>query len=314
MPDDPDASHPSLRPKPAMEAPAADRGLVPESEPRSGSRKMVEHLQKRLQSFFPSRYTEQAERGAALVQDDERHQNLVDNLADVKELTAEDVMIPRVDIIAIPASTTHDELMTFYQERPHTRLPVYQDTLDDIIGFVHMKDMMGAMAAGKTIAIRDILRDVMIISPSLPVVNLLVEMQQSKRQLAIVVDEYGGVDGLVVMTDIIEAIVGDIRDEHIHTRTPRLIDRGDGEILADARVYIEDFEDRYGHILSEDEREEIDTLGGLVMSVAGYLPARGEIFTHPSGWSFEIMDADPRRVKRLRLRMPENGAISANHE
>jgi magnesium and cobalt transporter len=312
MPDDPDASHPSLRPKPSAEALSVDRPVL-ESESRSGSRKMVEHLQKRLQSFFPSRYADQAERTHG-VQDDERHQNLVDNLADVKELTAEDVMIPRVDIVAIPATTTHEELMAFYQERPHTRLPVYQDSLDDIIGFVHMKDMMGAMAAGKDITIRDILRDVMIISPSLPVVNLLVEMQQSKRQLAIVVDEYGGVDGLVVMTDIIEAIVGDIRDEHIHTRTPRLIDRGDGEILADARVYIEDFEDRYGHILSEDEREEIDTLGGLVMSVAGYLPARGETFTHPSGWSFEIMDADPRRVKRLRLRMPENGAISANHE
>jgi magnesium and cobalt transporter len=314
MPDDPDASYPSLRPKPSSEAlSAGDRPAVTESELRSGSRKMVAHLQKRLQSFFPSRYGDAADR-SGLAQDDEnqqRHQNLVDNLEDVKELSAEDVMIPRVDVIAIPVTMTHEELMAFYQERPHTRLPVYQDTLDDIIGFVHMKDMMGALATGRKVEIRDILRDVMIISPSLPVVNLLVEMQQSKRQLAIVVDEYGGIDGLVVMTDIIEAIVGDIRDEHIHTRTPRLIDRGDGEILADARVYIEDFEERYGYILSEDEREEIDTLGGLVMSLAGHLPVRGEILPHPSGWTFEILDADPRRVKRLRLRAPENGAISS---
>jgi magnesium and cobalt transporter len=315
MPDEPDASQPSLRPKPSSKAmTAVERNAVPDSDPRSGGRSVVAQLHKRLQSFFPSRYD--AERGQTM-QDDEnqqRHQNLVDNLEDVKELTAEDVMIPRVDIVAVPVTMTHDELMRFYQERPHTRLPVYQDSLDDIIGFVHMKDMMGAMAAGKDITIRDILRDVMIISPSLPVVNLLVDMQQSKRQLAVVVDEYGGIDGLVVMTDIIEAIVGDIRDEHVHTRTPRLIDRGDGEILADARVYIEDFEERYGYILSEDEREEIDTLGGLAVALAGYLPARGEVLVHPSGWSFEIMDADPRRVKRLRLRAPVKEGISANHD
>ncbi|HEY1096307.1 MAG TPA: hemolysin family protein [Alphaproteobacteria bacterium] len=294
---------------------AGDRPVASEPpEPRRLSRPriVVARLQKGLQQFFPSRDNDEEDR-IPTAQDQEnnlRHQNLVDNIQDVKEYTAEDVMVPRADIVAIPITTTHDELMTIYLERPHTRLPVYQDTLDDIIGFIHIKDVLATMAAGKRVEIRDLLRDVMIISPALPVLNLLVDMQQSKRQLAVVVDEYGGIDGLVAMNNIIEAIVGEIKDEHINTRSPRLIDRGDGVILADARVYIEDFEDRYGEILTEEEREEIDTLGGLVMAMAGHLPVRGESLMHPSGWQFEIIDADPRRVKRLRLRPPENASIS----
>lgn len=285
------------------------------TERRFGRTRVVARLQKGLQQFFPSRDSEDDER-IPTPQDAEnhqRHQNLVENVQDVKEYTAEDVMVPRADIVAIPVTTTHEELMTIYLERPHTRLPVYQDMLDDIIGFIHIKDVLAEMAAGKRVEIRDLLRDVMIISPALPVLNLLVDMQHSKRQLAVVVDEYGGIDGLVAMNNIIEAIVGEIRDEHIHTRSPRLIDRGDGMILADARVYIEDFEKRYGEILSEEEREEIDTLGGLVMSLAGHLPVRGEIMIHPSGWQFEVIDADPRRVKRLRLRPPVNDVISDQH-
>ncbi len=223
----------------------------------------------------------------------------------MRGLTAEDVMVPRADIVALPVSTTQDELMAMYLQRPHTRLPIYQDSLDDIIGFVHIKDVLTALAGHKDVVVRDLMRDVIIVSPSKPVLDLLVDMQQNKHQLAVVVDEYGGIDGLVAINDIIEAIVGEIRDEHINTRTPRLVERADGTILADARVYLDDFEAKYGAILSDDEREEIDTLGGVVMSLAGHLPTRGELLVHPSGWQFEITDADPRRVKRLRLRRPD---------
>jgi magnesium and cobalt transporter len=308
---------PSEEPSPL----AAPRSLsaasdTPSSPDRvSNKARVMSSMHRRFRRLFPVRDRDddlpvQTQKSQ---ETDLRHQNLVDNIQEIKELTAEDVMIPRADIVALPVTVTHDELMTLYLDRPHTRLPIYQDTLDDIIGFIHIKDVLTGLASGQQIVIRELLRDVMIISPALPVLNLLIDMQQSKRQLAVVVDEYGGIDGLVAMNNIIEAIVGEIKDEHITSRSPRLIERSDGTIVADARVYIDDFEERYGEILSEDEREEIDTLGGLVMALAGHLPIRGEVMMHPSGWQFEVIDADPRRVKRLRLRQPQNGAPSANH-
>lgn len=293
---------------PAAPALAAERSSSPASLPteRTLSKRKVVSLVKSLRQFFPR--TEMDEQDLITTQKEQHinqaHKTLIDNVRDVRQLTAEDVMVPRVDIVALPVTATQDDLMALYRESPHTRLPIYQDTLDDIIGFVHIKDVLAAVASSQTFTLQNIMRDVMIVSPALPVLDLLVEMQQSKRQLAVVVDEYGGIDGLVAMNDIIEAIVGEIRDEHIDHRAPRLLERADGTVLADARVYIDDFEERFGAILSEEERAEIDTLGGLVMSLAGHLPTRGELLIHPSGWQFEITDADPRRVKRMRLRRP----------
>lgn len=304
MPDDPAA--------PALSAERASP--VSYSVERPHAKRKVVALVKSLRQFFPGHDTEEDDIIPTQKEQeiDQAHKNLIDNVRDVRQLTAEDVMVPRVDIVALPVSATQDDLMALYRESPHTRLPIYQDTLDDIVGFVHIKDVLTAVASNADFTVQNLLRDVMIVSPALPVLDLLVEMQQSKRQLAVVVDEYGGIDGLVAMNDIIEAIVGEIRDEHIDHRAPRLLERADGTILADARVYIEDFEEKFGAILSDDERQEIDTLGGLVMSLAGHLPTRGEFLTHPSGWQFEITDADPRRVKRMRVRRPTQTDSSSN--
>lgn len=309
MPDDPAVAAARLPAERNNSSPS-----FPAARPdRSARHSKVVALVRSLRGFFPMGDTEDGDSALSLRENgsDKVHKNLIDNIRDIRDLKAEDVMVPRADIVALPITATHEDLLSLYIDRPHTRLPIYQDTLDDIVGFVHIKDAMTALAQGRQVTVKDLIRDVMIISPSLPVLDLLVDMQQSKRQLAVVVDEYGGIDGLIGMNNIIEAIVGEIRDEHIHTKTPRLVERTDGTILADARVYIEDFEDRYGEILSEEEREEIDTLGGLVMSLAGHLPVRGETLAHASGWSFEIIDADPRRVKRMRILRPStelNGA------
>ena len=294
--------------------PAAPATLLAERNPSSlpsperlPARGKVGTLVQSFRQIFPARESDDDDLPPTQKEQDidQAHKALIDNVRDVRGLTAEDIMVPRADIVALPNTTTETELMALYLQRPHTRLPIYQDTLDDIIGFIHIKDVLTAIAGQKPVVVRDLMRDVMIVSPAKPVLDLLVEMQQNKRQLAVIVDEYGGIDGLVAINDIIEAIVGEMRDEHINTKAARLLERADGTILADARVYIDDFEGKYGAILSDDEREEIDTLGGLVMSLAGHLPTRGELLTHPSGWQFEVTDADPRRVKRLRLRRPE---------
>ncbi len=306
----PDDASETLAPAPGLSAERSSPVIsVPVTERLSSkttSRGKVLSLVKSFRDIFPARDSDDDDLPQTQKEQDidQAHKTLIDNVRDVRGLTAEDIMVPRVDIVALPITTTQDELMALYRERPHTRLPIYQDSLDDIVGFVHIKDVLTVMASSKEIVVRDMIRDVMIVSPSVPVLDLLVDMQQNKRQLAVVVDEYGGIDGLVAINDIIEAIVGEIRDEHINTKAPRLLERADGTILADARVYADDFEARFGAFLTEEEREEIDTLGGVVMALAGHLPTRGEMLTHPSGWQFEITDADPRRVKRLRLHRP----------
>lgn len=311
MPDDPAVASARLSTERNGSSPSSFPAARPD---RSARRSKVSALVRSLRGFLP--IGNDSEDGDAVLParengSDKLHKNLIDNIRDIRDLKAEDVMVPRADIVALPITATHDDLLALYIDRPHTRLPIYQDTLDDIVGFVHIKDVMTALAQGRPVTVKDLIRDVMIISPSLPVLDLLVDMQQSKRQLAVVVDEYGGIDGLIGMNNIIEAIVGEIRDEHITTKSPRLVERSDGTILADARVYIEDFEERYGSVLTEEEREEIDTLGGLLMSLAGHLPVRGEKLDHSSGWQFEVIDADPRRVKRMRIYRPAteiNGA------
>ena len=231
--------------------------------------------------------------------------HLIGNIEDLVNLTAEDVMVPRADIVAIKASASADQFLNLIKESPHSRIPVYHTDLDDVTGFIHIKDVLRTMAQGETIVLQNLLRPIEIVSPSMPALDLLVEMRKSKRHLALIVDEYGGIDGLVTMGDLIEAIIGEISDEHSTVKPPRLVQRPDGTVLADARYTIEAFEKRFGECFAENERNEADTLGGLVMFLAGRLPQRGEIFMHESGIHIEVVEADPRRVKRLRLRHPK---------
>ena len=167
---------------------------------------------------------------------------------------------------------------------------------------VHIKDVLACWTREQKVTLNEIVRSVLFVAPSMPILELLLQMRVSRVHLALVVDEFGGIDGMVTIEDLVEEIVGEIEDEHDDDDTPRIMQHGDGTLVADARVPIKDFEDRVGEILTEQEREEdIDTLGGLVFFLAGRVPVRGEVVRHGSGVEFEVLDADPRRIRRLRV-------------
>jgi magnesium and cobalt transporter len=226
---------------------------------------------------------------------------LIANVLKLRTLTARDVMVPRSDIDAVEVDTSMPELIKHMTDSGHSRIPVYRGTLDDVLGMVLIKDLLTTMAEGKPLALRRVLRKVLFVSPAMRTMDMLIEMRAARTHMALVVDEFGGVDGLVTIEDLIEQIVGEIDDEHDETETPKLERRADNSLLADARASIEEFEDEIGPVLSEEERETADTLAGLVTSLAGHLPVRGEIVRHQSGLEFEILEADARRVKKLRV-------------
>ncbi|MDZ4741076.1 MAG: hemolysin family protein [Alphaproteobacteria bacterium] len=225
------------------------------------------------------------------------------------ELTVADVMVPRADIIGVEVSTSLDDLVRMFRDAQHSRLPVYRESLDNPIGMVHIKELIGlavpeSEGAPHPKSIQDIRRDVLFVPPSMPVVNLLVKMQATRIHMALVIDEYGGTDGLASIEDLVEQIVGDIEDEHDTDEAIEIVPRGDGEFDASARVDLEEIERLVGLKLADDEAaEEIDTLAGLVFSLVGRVPQRGEIVKHPVGIEFEVLDADPRRLRRLRIRV-----------
>jgi magnesium and cobalt transporter len=232
------------------------------------------------------------------------------NLLRFGELRVGDVMVPRADIVAVEEKTPLRQLIVDFRQAQHSRLPVYRETLDEPLGIVHIKDifaLLEPMPDGSLrcpdVPISSIKRDLLFVPPSMPARELLLKMQSTHSHLALVIDEYGGTDGLVSIEDLIEEIVGEIDDEHDVEEAPRLSARSDGGYDADARLDLEDFKSQTGIDLTlEDGDEEIDTLGGLVASLVGRVPQRGEIIPHPSGFEFEIVEADPRRVKKLRLR------------
>ena len=228
---------------------------------------------------------------------------LLRNILRLRDLSARDVMVPRADIVAVAEDTDTDALISQLGSHGHSRLPVYRESLDDIVGFIHIKDLLNARAGGRPFELKKLLRQVLFVAPSMRVLDLLLQMRLSRQHLALVVDEFGGIDGLITIEDLVEQIVGEIEDEHDIAEGPKLIPRPDGTLMADARATIREFEERVGPVLTEQERAAyIDTLGGLVVSLAGRVPSRGELVTHPSGIAFEVIDADPRRIRRLRLR------------
>ncbi len=230
---------------------------------------------------------------------------LITNILNLRDMTVADVMIPRADIVALDIETSSLDLLSLLSEKQFSRIPIYRETLDDILGSVHVKDVLANLAQNKPIVISELIREAPIISPSLPVINLILLMRENKKHLAFVVDEYGGIDGLVTIGDLIESIIGKIHDEHENSDADEIIQKEDG-IIADARLPIEVFEKEFGTILNDDERNEIDTLGGLIFSLASRVPSRGEIISHDeTGLSFEILDADPRRISKIRVRRPK---------
>jgi len=234
---------------------------------------------------------------------------LIGNILKVHDRTAADVMVPRVDIVALDVETSFHEVVKLMVEQGHSRVPVYRETLDNVIGFVHAKDLLGPAAERREIRLPLILRKVLFVAPSVPILDLLVQMRQARTHIAMVADEFGGIDGLVTIEDLIEEIVGEIEDEHDVADEPRLAERADGTLIADARTPIEALEEHQGvRLRPSGGQEEVDTLGGLVSSLAGRVPKRGEVIAHPSGIEFEVLDADPRKIKRLRVRRSPDAA------
>ena len=226
-------------------------------------------------------------------------------------LSVEDVSIPKADIVAVHESITKDELFDTFKNTALTRLPVYENTLDNPLGFVHFKDFILNSNSNEDISpflVKNILRTLLFVPPSMSLGVLLAKMQAERTHVALVIDEYGGVDGLVTIEDLIEQVVGDIEDEHDEANQKDWLIEKPGQYLATAKTSLREFKEETGLDLTNEasiDAEEIDTFGGLVFMLAGRVPVRGEIVPHPHGMEFEIVEADPRRVKKLRLRLPD---------
>ena len=231
-------------------------------------------------------------------------------LGNLLTLTVEDVAIPKADIIAIPVDITKENLVTVFRDSGLSRLPVYEGTLDSPVGMAHLKDFAlshGFNGKGGRFSLRKLLRPLLYVPPSMQIGVLLQNMQNERRHMALVIDEYGGVDGLVTIEDLIEQVVGEIEDEHDTEDDTLWVQENSGAYLALAKTPLEDFEAEIGLSLTDAEEvdeEEIDTLGGLVFMLLGRVPVRGEMVEHPGGTVFEVVEADPRRIKRLRVRLP----------
>ncbi|MCK5446226.1 MAG: HlyC/CorC family transporter [Rhodospirillaceae bacterium] len=230
---------------------------------------------------------------------------LLGNVLELSGQTIADVMVPRADIHAIDAKAKLEQFIDLMIREGHSRFPVYRGSLDSVIGMVHVKDVLANTTGKDTFNPAAIARPVMFVSPAMQVLELLLEMRQKRCHMALVVDEFGGVDGLVTIEDLVEEIVGEIEDEFDAHEQFTIEPRDDGSWDANARILIEDFEKALGRsYFTETERAEVDTLGGLVFSISGRVPIRGELLEHSSGLEFEILEADPRRIKRLRIHLP----------
>ena len=254
---------------------------------------------------------------------------LLKNILDLRERRVEDVMVPRADIVAVQRDIKLGDLIKVFQSAGHSRLVVYEETLDDAIGMVHIRDLLAFMASQSAIspevnAAREtplpaeldltsvdlnaplsstsIVRTILYVPPSMPAVDLLAKMQATRIHLALVVDEYGGADGLLSMEDIVEQIVGEIEDEHDEDEMPALVRQPDGSYVADARASLEEVVATLDHDFDVgDAADEVDTLGGYLVMLAGRVPVRGELIAGPGDFEIEVLDADPRRVKRMKI-------------
>lgn len=238
---------------------------------------------------------------------DEHERVLLSNVLKQRNATVEQIMVPRTDIASVGLDTALVDVIALLVAQGHSRVPVYRGSLDEVIGMVHIKDLSGALITENndqeaSVDLSKTMRPVLFVAPTARVLDLLLEMRLKRTHMAMVVDEYGGIDGLVTIEDLVEQIVGEIADEHDEDSEPELTDRADGTIMADARVTLSDFTARYGQVFSEEDMNELDTLGGLVIRLTGRVPSLGELVTHPNGLEFEIVDADARRIRRLRLR------------
>lgn len=270
-------------------------------------RREAESVRDRMEELIDEPHQPQDEaqpghRGADL---DIQERALLGNVLKLRDKNASDVMVPRADIMAMPEDYTLEQAINLIQRDGHSRYPVFRKQLDDIVGMVHIKDVFASVGKDASFDMKAILRKPLFVVPSVPVLDLLLQMRQARIHMALVVDEYGGIDGLVTIEDLVETITGDIADEHDEPVPPQMVERPDGTIELDARTPVEVFEARLGTVLTDEERaSDIETMGGLVFNLAGRVPAKGEVVSHSSGLEFRVLDADPRRIRHLRVRRP----------
>ena len=256
-------------------------------------------IDKELEQFVAKRINADDLKGNSLSHENE----LLKNLAGLRGITASDVMVPRINIVSVGMSDDFNEIVRQLIVANHSRVPVRNESLDDIVGIIHIKDVLAHLYSKEKKDIKSLLKEPIFVSPSISLLDLLHEMRIKRRHLALVVDEYGGIDGLVTIEDLVEELVGEIEDEHDSLTECRLDKMPDGSLIVEARIAIDLLEDFLISIKQQDLNEEIDTLGGLIISIAGRVPVIGEVVRHSSsGLEFEILDDDPRRIVLVRIR------------
>ena len=252
---------------------------------------------------------ERAQSGETIERD---QKDMIVKAASFDRLAVRDVMVPRADITAVEVNVTLGEVARMFADHQHSRMPIYSENLDTPMGFIHVKDILALLtpaidgsvkAKPDEMVLPRLKRDLLYVPISMKLPNLLLQMRAKRCHMALVIDEYGGTDGLVTIEDLVEEIIGDIDDEHDDLDQDLIVDSGNGVWDADARVELDVFSARVGvDFALEDLEDDIDTLGGLVFALAGRVPPRGEVLQHPTGYDFEVIDADPRKIKRVRIR------------
>ena len=262
------------------------------------SKNLNKDLDQELEQFVAKRINADDSNGKTLSHENE----LLKNLAGLRGITASDVMVPRVDIVSVAMSDDFNEIVKQLIKTNHSRVPVRNESLDDIVGILHIKDVLANLFLKEKQNIKTLLKKPIFVSPSISLLDLLYEMRIKRRHLALVVDEYGGIDGLVTIEDLVEELVGEIEDEHDLSSECRLDKMEDGSIVVEARIMIDLLENFIQSIRKEDLNEEIETLGGFIVSIAGRVPVKGEVIKYsPSGLKFEILEADPRKVILVKI-------------
>ena len=265
---------------------------------KTKSKNRDKNLDKELEQFVAKRINADDSNGKKLSHENE----LLKNLAGLKGITASDVMVPRIDIVSVAMSDDFDEIVKQLIKTNHSRVPVRNENLDDIVGIIHIKDVLANLFLKEKQDITTLLKKPIFVSPSISLLDLLYEMRVKRRHLALVVDEYGGIDGLVTIEDLVEELVGDIEDEHDSSSECRLEKIEDGSIIVEARITIDLLEGFISSIRKEDLNDEVDTLGGFIISIAGRVPVKSEVISYsPSGLKFEILEADPRKIILVKI-------------
>lgn len=237
---------------------------------------------------------------------------LISNILRLRGKTADDVMVQRADIFAIDDTISFQKALEVMRHENHSRVPVYHTELDNIIGMLHVKDLIAYTGKQEEFNIANLLRQPLFIAPQIPILDLLLQMRLHRIHLALVIDEFGSIDGLVTIEDLVETIVGDIADEHDEPDVQMLIERDKRTLDLDARMPLEDLEKHIGAFLTEEEHNsDIDTIGGLVFRLAEHVPTKGEVMTHSCGLVFRVLDADPRHIRRLRMHIPNEWKFPA---